>query len=76
MLGLRGVGLNPIGMKVFGEAELSPFFVDVLGCLRRVLGDYGDFGEAGSAPRVTYLAKLTPPKLLYVPVMSLFSTED
>ena len=53
MLGLRGVGLNPIGMKVFGEAELSPFFVDVLGCLRRVLGDYGDFGEAGSAPRVT-----------------------
>ena len=76
MVGLEG--LKPIGMKVFGE--LSYFIADeTLGYLWRVMGDFIDFGEVGepgSCAKVPCLAKLIPPKLLYVPSIALCSNEE
>lgn len=76
MVGLEG--LKPIGMKVFGV--LSYLIADeTLGYLWRVMGDFGDFGEVGepgSCAKVPCLAKLIPPKLLYVPSIALCSNEE
>ena len=76
MVGLEG--LKPIGMKVF--AVLSYFIADeTLGYLLRVMGDFEDFGELGepgSCAKVPCLAKLIPPKLLYVPNIALCSNEE